>query len=109
MAPSIENLLLLPQPAMNTASSVADPTAKKKRMPQSIVNGVMFRPWNHTQGEDRHGSDENGREEMYDLVCPHRDDVFLDQHFNAVGDWLKKAERPDAIRAVAVLYPCENF
>ena len=46
---------------------------------------------------------------MYDLVCPHRDDVFLDQHFNAVGDWLKKAERPDAIRAVAVLYPCENF
>src|SRR6266851_4913757 len=44
IAPSIENLLLLPQPAMKTASSVVEPTAKKNKMPPSIANGVMFRP-----------------------------------------------------------------
>ena len=48
MAPSIENLLLLAQPAMNTASSVTDPTAKKKSMPPSIVNAAMFRPYGIT-------------------------------------------------------------
>src|SRR5262249_59744647 len=44
----MENFLLRPQPAMNTASWVADPTAKKKRMPPSITNGVMFRPYGIT-------------------------------------------------------------
>ena len=44
IAPNIEYLLLLPQPAMNTINSVADPTAKKNKMPPSMVNGVMFRP-----------------------------------------------------------------
>src|SRR5436309_3519960 len=45
MPPSIENVLLLPQPAMKTANYVVDPTPKKKRTPASIVNGVMFRPY----------------------------------------------------------------
>jgi hypothetical protein len=44
----MENLLLLAQPAMNTASSVAEPTAKKKSIPPSIVNGAMFRPYGIT-------------------------------------------------------------
>ena len=46
---------------------------------------------------------------MHDLVRPRRHDVFLDQHFDAVGDWLEKTERADSIRAVAVLHPRENF
>ena len=46
---------------------------------------------------------------MHNLVGPHRHDVFLDQHLDAVGDWLKKAERPDPIRAVAILYSPEDF
>ena len=46
---------------------------------------------------------------MHELVGPRRHDVFLDQHFDAVSDWLKKTEWPHAIRSVAVLHPCENF
>jgi hypothetical protein len=46
---------------------------------------------------------------MDDLVGPHRDDVFLDQHFDTVGDWLKKTERSHTIWAVSVLHPCKNF
>ena len=38
-----------------------------------------------------------------------RHDVFFDQHLDTVGDWLKEAERPDPIRAVAILYPPENL
>ena len=46
---------------------------------------------------------------MHDLVGPHRHDVFFDQHLDAVGDWLKETERPDAIRAVTILYAPEDF
>jgi hypothetical protein len=44
----MENLLLLAHPAMNTASSVADPTAKKKSMPPFMAKGAIFRPYGIT-------------------------------------------------------------
>ena len=46
---------------------------------------------------------------MDDLVGALRNDVFLDQHFNSVGDRLKKAERTNAIRAVTILHAPKNF
>ncbi len=64
---------------------------------------------NYAQSEDRHSGDEDRREEVDNLISPRRDDIFLDQHFDAVSDWLEKAERPHAIRSIAVLHPCENF
>ena len=69
----------------------------------------QLEPGNHTEGEDRHSRDENRREEVYDLVRPRRDDIFLDQHFDPIGDGLKKTERPDAIWPVAVLHSPQNF
>ena len=49
MAPSSEYLLRLDQPAMNTASSVAAPTAKKNKRPASMSIGTMFRPKGKTE------------------------------------------------------------
>src|SRR5947209_397590 len=46
---------------------------------------------------------------MDDLVRAQGNDVFLDQHFNSVGNRLKKAEGTNAIRAVPILHPAENF
>ena len=46
---------------------------------------------------------------MHNLVCTCRNDVFLDQHFYAVRDWLEKTERAHAIRSIAVLHPRQNF
>ena len=46
---------------------------------------------------------------MHDLIGAHWHDVFLDQHFDAVGHRLKKSERPDAIWPVAILHASENF
>src|SRR5260370_40238829 len=46
---------------------------------------------------------------MDDLVRAGGNDVFLDQHFNSIGDRLKKAEWTDAIRAVTILHAPKNF
>src|SRR3989442_3477101 len=35
--------------------------------------------------------------------------LFRSQHFDSVGDRLKEAEWTDAIRAVTILHPAENF
>ena len=64
---------------------------------------------NHTQCEDRHGREKDWREKMDELIRSRRHNVFLDQHFDSVGDWLEKTERPDPVRAVAVLHPGKNF
>jgi len=89
---------------MKTASSVADPTAAidTKRRHVSAVG-------NDAERENRGGRDQYGREKMHDLVRARRDDIFLDQHLDPIGDRLKKPERPDAIRAVAILDTTENF
>src|ERR1700730_17985700 len=46
---------------------------------------------------------------MDDLVRAGGNDVFLDQHFNSIGDRLKKAEWTDAIRAVTILHAPKDF
>ena len=46
---------------------------------------------------------------MDDLVCTRRNDVFLYQHFYAVGDRLKKTEWADPVRPVAILHSPQNF
>ena len=79
-----------------------DPAINRKRRHAPAIR-------NDAEGENCGGSDQDWREKMHNLVGPHRDDVFLDQHLDAVGDWLKEAERPDPIRAVAILYSPEDF
>jgi hypothetical protein len=61
---------------------------------------------NHGEREDRNRGKNDRRKKMHNLVCACRHDVFLDQHFYAVRDWLEKTERPHAIRSIAVLHPC---
>src|ERR1700736_5971601 len=46
---------------------------------------------------------------MHDLVRPGGDDVLLDQHFDSIGDRLKKSERSNAVWAVTILHSAENF
>src|SRR5437016_4684610 len=46
---------------------------------------------------------------MDDLVGTNRNDVFLDQHLDAVGNRLEETEWTDAIRAVAILHASKNF
>src|SRR5262249_15446601 len=64
---------------------------------------------NDAQREDCHRGEDDWREKMHHLICARWHDVFLDQHFNAVCDWLEKSERPDAIRSIAILHSCEYF
>ena len=64
---------------------------------------------NHAEGENRRRRNQDRREKMHNLVRTRRHNVLLDQHFNPVGDWLKKTERPDPIWPVAILYPPKNF
>src|SRR5439155_11521035 len=64
---------------------------------------------NHAQREDRHRREDDRREKMHDLIRTRGHDVFLDQHFDAVSDGLEQTEWADAIRAIAVLHPRENF
>jgi hypothetical protein len=107
IAPSIENLLLLAQPAMNTASSVADPTAKKKSMPPSILNAVMFLPYGITpKVRMATAARITGARKCTTLVCARRHDIFLDQHFDSICDRLEQAKWPDAIRPVTILHSC---
>ena len=46
---------------------------------------------------------------MHDFIGPRGDDVFLDEHFDAIGDWLEKPEWADPVRSVAILHSSENF
>src|SRR5206468_12970272 len=64
---------------------------------------------NHAQREDGDGGEDNRREKMHDLIRTRGHDIFLDQHFDAVSDGLEQTEWADAIRAIAVLHPRENF
>src|SRR5207237_5252420 len=64
---------------------------------------------NYAERENRRRRDQNRRKEMDDLVRARRNDVFLDQHFNSVGDRLKKSKWADAVRPVTILHPPENF
>src|SRR6202040_1774709 len=65
-------------------------------------------------GENRVGHegsdyDEDRREEVDDVIGRERDDVFLGEGLDAVGDGLKEAGGAGAIRAVAVLDTAEAF
>src|SRR5947207_6248385 len=64
---------------------------------------------NHPKGKNRRSSNENWSQEVHKLVRARRHDVFLYQHFDAVCHWLQKPERPNAIGAIAILYPAENL
>ena len=44
------------------------------------------------------------REQIEELVDVRRDDVFLEEELDAVGDRLKQAPRPDAVGADPVLH-----
>ena len=46
---------------------------------------------------------------MHNLVGARGHDVFLNEHLDAVGYWLKKPERSDAIRAITILNAPEDF
>ena len=50
-----------------------------------------------------------GASEMHNLVRARRHDVFFDQHLNSVGNWLEKAEWPDAIWSITILDASEDF
>src|SRR5207247_9126460 len=65
--------------------------------------------WNHAEREDRYRGEDDRREKMHDLIRTRGHDVFLDQHFDAVSDWLEKTEWTDAVWPIAVLHPPENF
>src|SRR5207247_10243438 len=84
-------------------------TEKKKNSAIDCKRCHVPAIWNHAQGENRHIGYQDRGEEMDDLVGPRRDDVFLDQHFDTIGDWLKKTERSHTIWAVSVLHPRKNF
>src|SRR5207237_9682854 len=63
----------------------------------------------HPKGKNRCSSNENRSQEVHKLVSTRGHDVFLDQHFDAVSQWLQKSERSNAVRAIAILYPAENL
>ena len=46
---------------------------------------------------------------MHHFIGPRRNDIFLNQHFDPISNRLEKAERPNAIRSVTILYAAENF
>ena len=46
---------------------------------------------------------------MNEFVCARRDDVFLDQHLDAVGHRLQKTKWSNTIGAVTILNPTENL
>src|SRR6266516_5147278 len=79
-----------------------DPAINSKRRHAAAIG-------NDAQGENRGGGNKDWRKKMHNLVGARRNDVFLDQHLDAVGDWLKEAKRPDSIRPIAILYPPEDF
>ncbi len=64
---------------------------------------------NNAKRQNRRRRDHDRRDEMDDLVGAKRDDVFLDEQLDAVGQRLEKPERADAVRSVAVLDARENF
>ena len=95
IAPSSEYLLRLDQPAMNTDNSVAAPTAKKKSSPASRSIGTMLRPiGQHRKSQQHRNEQHDRREEVDDLIRGARDDVFLGQHLDSVGDDCKKPNGP---------------
>src|SRR5437867_1670115 len=64
---------------------------------------------NDPKGENGRSSNENWCQEVQKLVRAHGDDVFLYQHLDTVGYGLQKPEWPNAIGAVAILYPAKNL
>ncbi len=110
MAPSSEYLLRLDQPAMKTESSVAAPMAKKKSRPASMSTSTMLRPMGSTAKPMKTATTStSGARKCTDRVGAERNDVFLGQRFDAVGDGLEKAEGADAVGAETVLDAAQAF
>ena len=106
----MENLLLLPQPAMKTRELGGGADGEEKQ------NAAVDRERRHVpavgndaERENRRRGDHDRREEMHHLVRARRHDVFLDQHLDAIRHRLEQAERADAIWPVTVLDAGENF
>src|SRR5438093_630346 len=66
--------------------------------PSGTSNGVRF---DSTRPDTKN--------KMNKLVSTRGHYVFIYQHFDAVSHWLQKPEWSNAVRAIAILYPAENF
>ncbi len=95
MAPSNEYLFRLDQPAMNTDSSVAAPTAKKNNTPESSIQRRHVPSHRHhgQRQKDRHHQHQR-REKMDDLIGRVGNDILLRQRFQPVGDRLEEPQGP---------------
>ena len=81
-----------------------------------VGDGHVFAEWQHRVGEQHGNQHHHRREEVDNFVRRARDDVFLREHFHAVGNELAEAGKTDfgernadAVRAVAVLDAADAF
>src|SRR5258708_15281207 len=75
----------------------------------AVIHLVDADPGEDGDGDDDDGDHDAGGEGEEDLVHAGGFVVFLDDEFDAVGDGLEEAPRPDAVGADAVLDPTGDF
>ncbi len=108
MAPSSEYLLRLDQPAMKTLQFRRGANGEEEQDARIEIDQrhVAADGQNRVAHEDD-DDQQHRREEVHDRIGAERNDVFLGQRLDAVGDGLKEAVGADAIGAVAVLHAAQ--